>query len=70
LRTAGVRLPGWTGGEGYYFCNENDYVIAIPADEKAPLPPLWEPAIVTGRWLEDDWGRAWLEVERWQGIRD
>jgi DNA-directed DNA polymerase III PolC len=70
LRTAGVRLPGWTGGEGYYFCDENDYVIAIPADEKAPPPPLWEPVIITGRWLEDDWGRAWLEVERWQGIKD
>jgi len=23
----------------------------------------WEPVIVTGRWLTDDWGRAWLAVE-------
>ncbi len=62
LQTAGVRLPGWTGGEGFYFGDERDYVIAIPADESAPLPPLWQPTVVTGVWREDDWGRAWMEV--------
>ncbi len=63
LQTAGARLPGWTGGEGFYFGDERDYVIAIPADEGSPLPPLWQPTVVTGMWREDDWGRAWLEVE-------
>ena len=62
LQTAGVRLPGWTGGEGFYFGDERDYVIAIPANESAPLPGLWQPTVVTGVWREDDWGRAWLEV--------
>ncbi len=64
LRTAGVRLPGWTGGEGFYFGDEHDYVIAIPIEESAPLPPFWQPILLWGRWLEDDWGRAWLEMQR------
>ncbi len=66
LRTAGVRLPGWTGDGGYFLSDDSDYVMAVPADEAMPLPPLWQPIIVTGRWLTDDWGRAWLDVESWQ----
>ncbi|HID35096.1 MAG TPA: hypothetical protein EYP25_11135 [Anaerolineae bacterium] len=63
LRAACVRLPGWTGDGGYFLADEKDYLLAIPEDEDAPPPPLWEPVIVTGRWLTDDWGRAWLAVE-------
>jgi len=68
LRTAGVRLPGWTGGEGFYLGDEKDYVIAIPGDDAAPLPPLWQPIVVSGAWREDDWGRAWLEAEEWEEV--
>ena len=54
----------WTGDGGYFLGDEKDYLLAIPEDEDAPIPPLWEPIIVTGRWLTDDWGRAWLAVEK------
>ncbi len=63
LAAACVRLPGWTGDGGYFLADEKTYLLAIPEDEDAPPPPLWEPVIVVGRWLTDDWGRAWLAVE-------
>ncbi len=69
LRAAAVRLPGWTGDGGYFLADETDYLLAIPDDEDAPPPPLWEPVIVAGRWLTDDWGRAWLGVEKVVRIR-
>lgn len=66
LRVAGMRLPGWTGGEGYFLSDERDYVLAIPTDENAPWPELWQPVVVSGRWLRDDWGRAWLAIDEWE----
>jgi len=62
MRVAGVRMPGWTGGEGFYFGDEQTYVLAIPADASVPLPRLWQPVTLAGVWRKDDWGRAWLEV--------
>ncbi len=63
LRAAAVRLPGWTGDDGYFLADETDYLLAIPGDEDASPPAPWEPVIITGRWLTDDWGRAWLGIE-------
>ena len=68
-RAACVRLPGWPRDGGFFLGDERDYLFAIPDDETMPLPPLWEPVIVTGRWLTDDWGRAWLAVERITPLR-
>ncbi len=62
LRAAAVRLPGWTGEDGYFLADETDYLLAIPENADASPPPLWEPIIITGRWLTDDWGRAWLAL--------
>jgi len=63
LTTVGVRLPGWTGGKGFYLGDGQTYVIAIP-DEKTQTPPEWEPLIVQGRWRMDEWGGGWLEISR------
>ncbi|MEJ2209424.1 MAG: hypothetical protein P8129_10355 [Anaerolineae bacterium] len=62
LLTAGVRLPGWTGGPGFYLDDGRTYVVARTA-QGAPTPPSWEPLLVRGRWLADEWGTEWLEVE-------
>ena len=68
LRAACVRLPGWTGDGGYFLSDEKDFLLAIPEDEDATPPPVWEPMMVVGRWRTDDWGRAWLAVERIQAL--
>jgi len=62
ITTVGVRLPGWTGGDGFFLGDEASYVIAI-SDKETKSPPVWEPIIVQGRWRVDEWGGGWLQVE-------
>jgi len=61
LLTAGVRLPGWTGGPGFYLDDGRTYVVARTG-QRAPTPPPWQPLLVRGRWLADEWGTEWLQV--------
>lgn len=63
LRVAGVRLPGWTGGKGFYLGDGETYVIAIPGDDAAPAPPAWQPVTLVGRWKTGEWGEGWFQVE-------
>ena len=67
ITTVGVRLPGWTGGDGFFLGDEANYVIAISAKE-TQSPPVWEPIIVRGRWRVDEWGGGWLQVEEWGSV--
>ena len=61
VRVAGVRLPGWTGGPGFYLGDGDTFVVARgPADE-SPRP--WQPLLVRGRWRSDEWGTGWLQAE-------
>ena len=62
LLTAGVRLPGWTGGPGFFLGDGVTFVIAR-GDKAAKHPAHWQPLLVHGRWSGDGWGTAWLEVE-------
>jgi len=62
LLTAGVRLPGWTGGPGFFLGDGVTFVIA-QGDKAAKHPAPWQPLLVRGRWSGDDWGTAWLQVE-------
>lgn len=62
LRTAGFRLPGWTGGKGFFLGDGRSYAVAIPAAGLS-APRSWEPVVVQGRWLNDEWGMGWLQVE-------
>jgi hypothetical protein len=62
LTTCGVRLPGWTGGKGFFLDDGRSYVVAVPAKEAA-TPAVWQPVTVRGRWCEDQWGNGWLQIE-------
>jgi DNA-directed DNA polymerase III PolC len=59
----GVRLPGWTGGKGFFLSDETNFVVAQADGE---IPPVWEPASFTGRWRKDAWGGGRFQVERIQ----
>jgi DNA-directed DNA polymerase III PolC len=59
VTAAGVRLPGWTGGEGFYLWDGATWVI-VKGLEK--LPASWEPLLLRGRWIVDEWGMGWLQA--------
>jgi hypothetical protein len=62
LRTAGCKLPGGTGGKGFFLADPGTFVTAVPVRGLAS-PANWEPVLLTGRWLMDDWGGGSLQVE-------
>ncbi len=67
VTVAGVRLPGWTGGPGFFLGDGETFVIVKAAkDAKAPAP--WRPLIITGRWLSDPFGLDWFQAERIQTV--
>jgi hypothetical protein len=59
---AGVHLPGWTGGKGFFFGDGDDFIIV-----KSALPgkqfTLWEPVRLSGRFRCDEWETGWFEAE-------
>ncbi|MFQ5420338.1 MAG: DNA polymerase III subunit alpha, partial [Anaerolineae bacterium] len=62
---AGVRLPGWTGGSGFYLGDGDSFVMAR-LDKRAAfdgkLQP-WQPLRLTGFWRQDEWGGGWFAAE-------
>jgi DNA-directed DNA polymerase III PolC len=58
----GVRLPGWTGGKGFFLDDGQSYVIAVPTG-KIASPKVWQPVTVRGRWQSDPWGGGHFLVE-------
>jgi DNA polymerase III alpha subunit len=67
VTVAGVRLPGWTGGAGFYLWDGETWVIARTADSKAKTAP-WEPLLLRGRWVGDEWGTRWLQAEEMKPV--
>jgi DNA polymerase III alpha subunit len=67
LRLAVTRLPGWTGGKGFFISDGVTYMVAIPAG-KLPTPRPWTPLVLTGRWMMDEWGGDWVQVEGWEAV--
>lgn len=59
----GYRLPGWTGGAGFYLGDGQTFVLAR-GGEAFKSPPPWQPVVIRGRWLSDAFGTAWLQVDR------
>jgi DNA-directed DNA polymerase III PolC len=59
----GVRLPGWTGGQGFYFGDGDQYEIARPSKGIASNSKIkaWLPCRLTGFWREDEWGGGFFE---------
>jgi DNA-directed DNA polymerase III PolC len=62
ITTAGVRLPGWTGGQGFFLGDGDTFVTAKGEWARLALP-AWQPLLVRGRWLGDQWGSAWLQID-------
>jgi DNA-directed DNA polymerase III PolC len=63
VQIAGVRLPGWTGGKGFFLSDRTGFCIAIPP-RGSSNPPAWAVVRLRGRWLEDEWGSGWLQIEQ------
>jgi len=57
----GVRLPGWTGGKGFFLDDGTGYVVAHGEGMAVPKP--WEVVTLRGRWQMDAWGGGVLGVE-------
>ena len=67
VTVAGTRLPGWTGGKGWFCADEESYVVAIPAKGLANPRP-WRPVQLSGRWTCDQWGDCWFQIDRWEAL--
>jgi DNA polymerase-3 subunit alpha len=67
VTVAGIRLPGWTGSQGFYLGDGETFVLARGASSgRAPAP--WRPLLARGRWLSDEWGAAWLQIDHLEEI--
>jgi hypothetical protein len=63
LVTAGVRLPGWTGGPGFFLGDGRTFVfVHVAKGVRSPAP--WKPLLLQGRWMADDYGVSWLQAGR------
>ena len=58
----GVRLPGWTGGGGFFF-GDRDTFVMVRGDDSLRLPEAWKPVHLIGRWQSDGMDTFWVQVE-------
>ncbi|MBN1138434.1 MAG: DNA polymerase III subunit alpha [Anaerolineae bacterium] len=63
VAAVGVRLPGWTGGQGF-FLGDGDTFVTVKGERATKAPPPWQPLLVRGQWLVDEWGNSWLKAEQ------
>lgn len=56
---AGVRLPGWPGGQGFFLSDGRTFAVV------KGVRPLraWQPLLLHGRWLVDEWGSGWFQAD-------
>jgi hypothetical protein len=65
VHTWAVRLPGWTGGGGFYLWDGSTWVMAKTGrSQKHPAP--WRVLEIQGHWRRDPWGMGWIQVYRTQ----
>ncbi len=57
----GVRLPGWTGGPGFFLGDQETY-ITVRGDEGITTPKPGLLLLVHGRWRSDQWGVSWFQA--------
>jgi DNA-directed DNA polymerase III PolC len=67
VTVAGVRLPGWGRGEGFYLWDGETWV-TVKVNKSQKGPHSWEPLLLRGRWVGDEWGTYWLQVEEMQDM--
>ncbi|MCZ7666232.1 MAG: hypothetical protein M5U34_02805 [Chloroflexi bacterium] len=58
---AGARLPGWTGGKGFFLDDGDSYIIVRGLDKERPA--VWRAVVVNGRLRQDEWGTTWFQAE-------
>jgi DNA polymerase-3 subunit alpha len=66
VAVAGNRLPGWTGGSGFFLSDGTTFINVIMDKAilaRRPKPPIWQPLLLRGRWRIDEWGGGWFQVE-------
>jgi len=63
VRVLGARLPGWTGGDGFFLGDRETYVIVKPPQDFR-TPPAWQTLALGGRWTVDEWGGGRFEADR------
>jgi DNA polymerase-3 subunit alpha len=68
IAVCGVRLPGWTGGKGFYLWDGQTWVIVRGDPPSSQAPPAWQPLLVHGRWTGDEWGSRWFQARDIQVI--
>jgi DNA-directed DNA polymerase III PolC len=61
VTVAGVRLPGWTGGPGFFLGDGGSFVI-VKGDRSMKAPEPWIPLRLRGRWQRDEWGTGWFQA--------
>ncbi|MBN1876568.1 MAG: DNA polymerase III subunit alpha [Anaerolineae bacterium] len=58
----GVRLPGWGGGRGFNLWDGDTWeLVKLPQGQH--IPASWMPVCVQGHWVQDAWGRGWMQAE-------
>jgi DNA polymerase III alpha subunit len=62
VTVAGVRLPGWRRGESFYLWDGETW-ITVKGNRAQKTPPSWEPLLLRGRWVGDEWGTYWLQAD-------
>lgn len=71
LVIAGVRLPGWTGGEGLFLSDGDGFVVvklSEPAGTASSALRVWKPVRLRGCWRRDEWGGGWFQAERLEAL--
>jgi DNA-directed DNA polymerase III PolC len=64
---AGYRLPGWTGGSGFFLSDGSTY-LTVQGDKSLRTPKPWEVVVVNGRYQEDKWETAAFQAQSIQPI--
>jgi DNA polymerase III alpha subunit len=67
ITAVGVRLPGWTGGKGFFLW-DGDWLIIV--ERETPPPAPWRPLVVRGHWMSDGYGTFWLQAEDIRELSD
>ena len=67
VTVAGVRLPGRTGGQGF-FLSDGDAFVTARGDAARRAPSPWQPLVARGRWTSDEWSTSWFQVEEMEEV--
>ena len=62
-----IRIPGYTGGKGFFVGDHKSY-ITVRAHQSLKPPKPWQPVLITGHWVVDEWGTGWLQAVDCQSI--